>query len=80
MQHLAARFVRTLPNAAQLTHVVDPYLDMRSRFVKLEEVENNVRARNLSVDVAMVAEDYAKWWTAFIEVERSEKDVRDQST
>ncbi|KAH7728563.1 Protein K03B4.1 [Aphelenchoides avenae] len=76
MQHLAARFVRvaSLPNVAAVPHVVDPYLDMRPRFERLDELEANIRARNLSFDVGKIAEGYAKWWASFIDTERCERD------
>lgn len=80
MQHLATRFVRvaSLPNVSAVPHVVDPYLDMRPRFERLDELEANIRARNLSFDVGKIAEGYAKWWASFIDTERCERDVSNQ--
>lgn len=62
MRHLASRFIR---GNQKYIHVVDPYLDLRSRFKNFVELEQNLKLRNLDINVFDVASSYMKWWSSF---------------
>lgn len=76
MRHLVARFVKQPENSTAI-HVVDPYLDLRSRFKDLEKLKENISARKLNINVDEVAKSYNMWWEKFTEFYKCSKDDKE---
>uniref|UniRef100_A0A0N5A670 DUF512 domain-containing protein n=1 Tax=Parastrongyloides trichosuri TaxID=131310 RepID=A0A0N5A670_PARTI len=66
MNHLACKYI---PNAGNIVHVVDPYLNLNKRFDDKDQLKKNLKSRGIeNINIDKIEEEYKSWWKCFIKM------------